>query len=144
MEMSNLSVTFYSVTSAAGSTDGGILLWFLNTFNKSMKTDTHSSGLYTFRHLRDRDIHGPVHVVPDEGDVEKEGEELARDEEEGVEEDVEDVLGEDERVEAVALVDRVLVVGLQLVERDDLRGNENYIMGEFVCQGLRDWQLEAT
>ena len=92
-----------------------------------------------------------MHVVPDEGDVEKEGEELARDEEEGVEEDVEDVLGEDERVEAVALVDRVLVVGLQLVERDDLRGNENYIMGEFLCQGLRDcenpagsWRLHSS
>ena len=62
----------------------------------------------------------PVYVVSDEGDVEEEGEELSGDEEEGVEEDVQDVLGEDERVEAVALVYRVLVVRLQLVERDDL------------------------
>ena len=62
-----------------------------------------------------------MYVVADEGDVEEEGEELAGDEEEGVEEDVKDVLGEDERVEAVALVDRVLVVRLQLVEGDDLR-----------------------
>ena len=59
-------------------------------------------------------------MVADEGDVEEEGEELSGDEEEGVEEDVQDVLWEDERVEAVALVDRVLVVRLQLVERDDL------------------------
>ena len=62
-----------------------------------------------------------MYVVSDEGDVEEEGEELSGDEEEGVEEDVQDVLWEDERVEAVALVDRVLVVRLQLVERDDLR-----------------------
>ena len=61
-----------------------------------------------------------MYVVSDEGDVEEEGEELSGDEEEGVEEDVQDVLWEDERVEAVALVDRVLVVRLQLVERDDL------------------------
>ena len=61
-----------------------------------------------------------MHVVADEGDVEEEWEELSADEEEGVEEDVEDVLGEDERVEAVALVDRVLVVRLELVEGDDL------------------------
>ena len=54
----------------------------------------------------------PVHVVSDEGDIEEEWEELSTDEEEGVEEDVEDVLGQDERVEAVALVDRVLVVRL--------------------------------
>ena len=57
-----------------------------------------------------------MHVVADEGDVEEEGEELAGDEEKRVEEDVEDVLGQHERVEAVALVDRVLVVRLQLVE----------------------------
>lgn len=57
-------------------------------------------------------IHVPVHVVSDEGDIEEEWEELSTDEEEGVEEDVEDVLGQDERVEAVALVDRVLVVRL--------------------------------
>ena len=63
----------------------------------------------------------PVYVVSDEGDVEEEGEELSGDEEEGVEEDVQDVLGEDERVEAVALVYRILVVRLQLVEGDDLR-----------------------
>ena len=61
-----------------------------------------------------------MYVVSDEGDVEEQGEELSGDEEEGVEEDVQDVLWEDERVEAVALVDRVLVVRLQLVERDDL------------------------
>ena len=63
-----------------------------------------------------RPIHVPVHVVADEGDVEKEGEELSGDEEKRVEEDVEDVLGQHERVEAVALVDRALVVRLQLVE----------------------------
>ncbi len=36
--------------------------------------------------------------------------------EEEIEEDVEEVLGQDQRIEAVALVDGVLVVGLQFVE----------------------------
>ena len=71
-----------------------------------------------------------MHVVADEGDVEEEGEELAGDEEKRVEEDVEDVLGQHERVEAVALVDRVLVVRLQLVECDDLR-DESSICYQF-------------
>lgn len=63
----------------------------------------------------------PVDVVGDEGRVDAEGEPLAGEEEEDVEEDVQDVLGQDEGVERVALVDRVLVVRLQLVERDDLK-----------------------
>ena len=70
----------------------------------------------------------PVHVVADEGDVEEQGEELAGDEEKRVKEDVEDVLGQHERVEAVALVDRVLVVRLQLVECDDLRKGKQYLL----------------
>ena len=63
----------------------------------------------------------PVDVVGDEGRVEAEGEPLAGEEEQHVEEHVQDVLGEHQRVERVALVDRVLVVRLQLVERDDLK-----------------------
>ena len=62
----------------------------------------------------------PVHVVGNEGNVEEEGEELAGDEEQRVE-DVENIFRQHERVEAVALVDGVLVVGLQLVESDDLK-----------------------
>ena len=41
--------------------------------------------------------------------------------EEEVEEDMEEVLGQDQRIEAVALIDGVLVVGLQFVERDYLK-----------------------
>ena len=61
-----------------------------------------------------------MHVVGDQRDVQAEREPLAGEQEQQVEEDVQDVLGQDERVQAVALVDRVLVVRLQLVERDDL------------------------
>ena len=55
-------------------------------------------------------------MVADEGSIEDEREPLARQEEEEVEEDVQEVFRQDERVEAVALVDRVLVVRLQFVE----------------------------
>ena len=60
-------------------------------------------------------------MVGNEGNVEEEWEELAGDEEQRVEEDVENIFRQHERVEAVALVDGVLVVGLQLVESDDLK-----------------------
>ena len=63
-------------------------------------------------------------MVADEGRVEDDREPFSGDEEEQIEEDVQDVLGQHQRVQAVALVDRVLVVGLQLVERNDLKFNE--------------------
>ncbi len=63
-------------------------------------------------------------MVADEGRVEDDREPFSGDEEEQIEEDVQDVLGQHKRVQAVALVDRVLVVGLQLVERNDLKFNE--------------------
>jgi hypothetical protein len=63
-------------------------------------------------------------VVADEGRVEDDREPFSGDEEEQIEEDVQDVLGQHQRVQAVALVDWVLVVGLQLVERNDLKFNE--------------------
>ena len=59
-------------------------------------------------------------MIGDERDVETEREPFLGEEEEDVEEHVEDVLGQHQGVQAVALVDRVLVVRLQLVERDDL------------------------
>ncbi len=68
----------------------------------------------------------PVDMVSDEWDVEAEREEFPGDEEEHVEKHVQGVLGEHERVQAVALIDGVLIVGLQLVERDDLRMREGH------------------
>ena len=59
-------------------------------------------------------------MVADERGVEDEREPLAGEQEEEVEEEVQEVLRQHERVEAVALVDRVLVVRLQLVEGNDL------------------------
>ena len=92
--------------------DGCTHIFFWNHRSVAQNGDASetalSRGLYT--------VLLPVHVVADEGDVEEEGEELAGDEEKRVEEDVEDVLGQHERVEAVALVDRVLVVRLPLVD----------------------------
>ena len=64
----------------------------------------------------------PVNVVPNEGQVEGQAEELSGDEEQKVEEDVHDVLGQDQGVQAVALVYRILVVSLQLVKSNDLQG----------------------
>ncbi len=68
-------------------------------------------------------------MVRDKRYVEAQREELPCEEEEQVEEDVQHVLGQHQRVQAVALVDRVLVVGLELVKRDDLREEDD---------GLRD------
>ena len=52
-------------------------------------------------------------MIGDERDVETEREPFLGEEEEDVEEHVEDVLGQHQRVQAVALIDRVLVVRLQ-------------------------------
>ena len=60
-------------------------------------------------------------VVSDEGGVEGDAEPLAGHEEEDIEQDVQDVLGEHQGVQAGALVDRVLVVCLQLVECNNLK-----------------------
>jgi len=65
-----------------------------------------------------------VDVVADERQVEEEAEELAGDEEQQVEEDVHHVLRQHQRVQAVALVDRVLVVSLKLVERNYVENGE--------------------
>ena len=61
-----------------------------------------------------------MHVVGDERSVERNTEPLPRHQEKDVEEDVQDVLGEHQGVEAGALVDRILVICLQLVECDNL------------------------
>ena len=63
-------------------------------------------------------------VVSDEWGVEDDREPFSGDEEEQIEEDVKDVLGQHQRVQAVALIDRVLVVGLQLIERNDVKNGE--------------------
>ncbi len=81
-----------------------------------------------------------MYVVGDERHVQEEGEELPREEEEEVEEDVQDVLREHQRVQAVALVDGVLVVRLQLVEGDDLKGGGTGRIGERWRDG-RLWLL---
>ena len=59
-------------------------------------------------------------MVGDERSVERNTEPLPRHQEKDVEEDVQDVLWEHQGVEAGALVDRILVICLQLVECDNL------------------------
>ena len=61
-----------------------------------------------------------MHVVGDERSVERNTEPLAGHQEEDVEEDVQDVLWEHQGVQAGALVNRILVICLQLVECDNL------------------------
>ena len=73
----------------------------------------------------DRSFEVSLYMIADEWSVDKEREPLSGHEEENVEEDVKDVLGQDQRVQAVALVDRVLVVGLQLVKGDYLKVRNN-------------------
>ena len=61
-----------------------------------------------------------MHVVGDERSVECDTEPLPRHQEEDVEEDVQDVLWEHQGVQAGTLVNRILVICLQLVECDNL------------------------
>jgi len=65
-----------------------------------------------------------VDVVSDERQVQEQREELSGHQEQEVEEDVHHILGQHQRVQAVALVDRVLVVRLKLVERDYVENGE--------------------
>ena len=60
-------------------------------------------------------------MIGDEREVETQREPFSGDQEQKVEEDVQDVLGQDQRVQRVALIDRVLVIRLQLIKRDDLK-----------------------
>ena len=62
-----------------------------------------------------------MNVIGDQRSVEGDAEPLPRAEEEEVEQDVEDVLGQHQRVEAGALIYRILVICLQLIECDDLQ-----------------------
>ena len=59
-------------------------------------------------------------MVGDEGDVEEEGEPLPGKQEQHIDEHVQSVLGEHQRVQAGTLVYGVLVVSLQLVESNYL------------------------
>ena len=62
----------------------------------------------------------PIDMVGDEGDVEEEGEPLPGKQEQNVDQHVQSVLGQHQRVQAGALVYGVLVVSLQLVESNYL------------------------
>ena len=66
----------------------------------------------------------PPRVVADQRAVEEEGEPAAGGQEQQGEAEVGDVLGEDQGVQVGALVDGVLVLGLELVEGDDLPDGE--------------------
>ena len=60
-------------------------------------------------------------MVADEWHIEEQRQPFSGNEEEKVEKDVQDVLWQDQRVQTVALVNRVLVVSLQFVEGDNLK-----------------------
>jgi len=65
-----------------------------------------------------------VNVVGDQWGVEEEGEPFTGEEEEEVEECVEGVFWEDERIKTLTLLDRVLVVCFELVECDYMKDCE--------------------
>ena len=60
-------------------------------------------------------------MVADEWHIEEQRQPFSGNEEEKVEKYVQDVLWQDQRVQTVALVNRVLVVSLQFVEGDNLK-----------------------
>ena len=62
----------------------------------------------------------PIDMVGYEGDVEEEGEPLPGKQEQHIDQHVQRVLGQHQRVQAGALVYGVLVVSLQLVESNYL------------------------
>ena len=62
----------------------------------------------------------PIDMIGNEGDVEEEGEPLPGKQEQNVDQHVQSVLGENQRVQAGALVYGVLVVSLQLIESNYL------------------------
>lgn len=68
-----------------------------------------------------RRVISPVDVVSDERDIEAQREELASDQEQHIEEHVQDVFRQHQRIQRATLIDRVLVIRLELVERDDLQ-----------------------
>ena len=63
----------------------------------------------------------PVDMISDKRSIESDAEPLPRKEEEDIEENVEDVLGQHQGVQTGALVYRVLVVSFQLIKSYDLQ-----------------------
>lgn len=69
-------------------------------------------------------IHVPVCVVSDERYVEKERAPLTREKIENVVRRMNGVLGQNQRVQIVALVNRILIVGFKFIEGDDVPNGE--------------------
>ena len=63
----------------------------------------------------------PVDMIGHQGSIESDAEPLPGKEEEDVEENMEDVLRQHQRVETGALVYRILVVSFQLIKSNDLQ-----------------------
>ena len=60
-------------------------------------------------------------MIGHQGSIESDAEPLPRKEEEDVEQNMEEILGQHQGVKTGALVYRILVVGLQLIKSDDLQ-----------------------
>lgn len=63
-------------------------------------------------------------MVDDEREVEEDGEPFTGEQEDEVEENVNQILREDERIQSVALIDRILEICLQFVESDHMEDSE--------------------
>lgn len=66
----------------------------------------------------------PVDVVSNQWYVETEGEPLSSKQEHDVEDDVESILWQHQRIQTITLVNGVLVVCLQFIKRDDVENSE--------------------
>jgi len=73
-------------------------------------------GVVQARARHHRTLQVSVDVIPNEREVKSQAEEFSSDEKEQVEEGVHDILRQNQWVQTVALVDRIFVVCLQLIE----------------------------
>ena len=74
-------------------------------------------------------------MIADEWSIDEERKPFSGQQEEEIEEEMEKVLGQDERIQTIALVDGVFVVGLKLIKWDDLK--IFLATAEFYCNIVR-------
>ena len=63
-------------------------------------------------------------MIGKQRNIQQQGKPFTSEEEENVEEDMQEVLGKNKRVQTGALVNRVLVVSLQLIKSNNLKINK--------------------
>lgn len=69
-----------------------------------------------------------MHMIGNQRDIQCKRQPLASDKKEDVEKSVKNILWKHQRIEAVALIDRILIVRLQLVESNNLRNEQKKVL----------------